>query len=200
MVEKIRVLYSRDHQTVLPRLGVFLAGPTPPDVEMLTGWRRIVIQELQKNKALDPSMIVVAPEPECGKWDDIYSDDGSIFTQIQNKQVPWEWQYLGLCDITAFWLPTYWDKETAGNFAGNIGPTSRFEFGYYLQEYLKNPLRRRFIIGAPEDAESVKWAKRIAEVHGIKWHTLASNEKDGQVARPFIDEIANALIQGKWEY
>jgi hypothetical protein len=200
MPEKIRVLYSRDHQTIFPRLGVFLAGPTPPEDEMLTGWRRIVIDKLQNNKELDPSMVVVAPEPESGKWSDIDHNDGTILSKIMNKQVPWEWQYLGLCDITAFWLPTYWDKETGGNFPGYIGPTSRFEFGYYLQEYLKSPLRRKFIIGSPEDAEGVRWARRIAEVHGIKWHTLKSDEKNKQVASSFIDEIAITLIQGKWEY
>jgi hypothetical protein len=200
MHEKIRVLYSREHQTIFPRLGVFLAGPTPPEDEMLTGWRRTVIQALQNNQDLDPSMIVVAPEPEYGRWDKICTEDGTILSKVQNKQVPWEWQYLGLCDITAFWLPTYWDKETAGNFPGNIGPTSRFEFGYYLQEYLKNPLRRKFIIGGPDDAESVKWAKRIAEVHGVKWHSLKSGEKHKQVADSFIEEIANTLIAGKWEY
>ena len=178
MIEKIRVLYSRNHQTIFPRLGVFLAGPTPPEDEMLNAWRRVIIKALLNNPNLDPSMVVVAPEPENGKWDDIDTSDGTILSKVQNKQVPWEWQYLGLCDITAFWLPTYWDKETGGGFPGNIGPTSRFEFGYYLQEYLKNPLRRKFILGAPEDAESVKWAKRIAEVNGIKWHILEKGEKD----------------------
>jgi hypothetical protein len=200
MTEKIRVLYSRDHQTIFPRLGVFLAGPTPPEEDILIGWRRILIKALQDNHELDPSMIVVAPEPENGIWKDIDLVEDTVLAKVQNRQVPWEWQYLGLCDITAFWLPTYWDKETGGNFAGNIGPTSRFEFGYYLQEYLKNPLRRRFIVGAPEDAESVRWAKRIAEVHGIKWHTLKTAEKEKQVADSFIEEIANTLIQGKWSY
>lgn len=117
-----------------------------------------------------------------------------------NKQTPWEWQYLTLCDITAFWLPTYWTLDAAGPFPANIGPTSRWEFGYYLQEYLKNPTKRTFIVGSPEDAESVKWAKRITDIHGIKWHFLKRENKEALVASSFIEEIATTLVDKKWAY
>ena len=105
-----------------------------------------------------------------------------------------------MCDITTFWLPTYWDKKTAGIFAPNIGPTSRWEFGYYLQEYLKNRQRRDFIIGSPEDAESIKWAKKITDIHGIEWHFLKKENKEELVADSFIEEIAKTLIRNKWKY
>ncbi|MDJ1469777.1 nucleoside 2-deoxyribosyltransferase domain-containing protein [Xanthocytophaga flava] len=199
--EKIRVLYARQHQTVFPKLGVFLGGPTPPGGEaMTTGWRRTVIYALEKDERLDPSMVVVAPEPESGIWSDIDVAGNSKLTEVLNKQVPWEWQYLNLCDITAFWLPTYWLPEVAENFPANIGPTTRFELGYYLQEYLKSPQRRKFIIGSPEDAEGIKWAKRITDIHGIKWHFLPKGEKHKLVADSFIEEIATTLVQNKWEY
>jgi len=107
---------------------------------------------------------------------------------------------LNLCDITAFWLPTYWDKETSGNFAPNIGPTSRWEFGFFFQEYLKNPIKRHFIVGSPEDAESIKWAKKISDIYGIKWHILKKEDKSELVAESFIHEIAETLIKNKWEY
>ncbi len=198
--EKIRTLYARQHQTVFPKLGVFLAGPTPPDGSMTVGWRRKIITTLEADERLDPSMVVVAPEPESGIWKDILLPGQTKLVDVLNKQVPWEWQYLNLCDITAFWLPTYWQQEAAGNFPANIGPTTRFELGYYLQEYLKSPVRRRFIIGSPEDAESVKWAKRITDMHGIPWHFLKKEEKEKQVADSFIEEIASTLIQNRWEY
>ncbi len=188
-IEKIRVVYARNHTTVYPKLGVFLARPTPPNGEMQNGWRRIIIEKLQNDARLDPSMVVVAPEPETGNWSDILIKDKSLLSKVNNKQVPWEWQYLGLCDITAFWLPTYFTKETAGNFSDNIGPTSRLEFGYYLQEYLKNPSRRKFIVGSPDDAESINWAKYITDMHNIKWHFLKKEDKEQQVATSFIEEI-----------
>jgi len=200
MTEKLRVVYARQHQTIFPKLGVFLAGPTPSENQMLSGWRRTVIQALENDTRLDPSMTVVAPEPELGVWSDIDLPPNTQLNQVLNKQIPWEWQYLGLCDITAFWLPSYWNEETSENFPANIGPTSRFEFGYYLQEYLKNPHRRKFIVGSPEDAESIKWAKRITDIHGIKWHVLKKEDKTKQVAASFIEEIANTLVQNKWEY
>jgi hypothetical protein len=200
MNEKLRVVFARQHQTIFPKLGVFLGGPTPPEPQMLNGWRRVVIAALEQDSRLDPAMTVVAPEPQTGKWSDIDLPLETQLNEVLNKQIPWEWQYLTLCDITAFWFPSYWQPETAENFPPNIGPTSRFEFGFYLQEYLKNPLKRKFIVGSPEDAESIKWAKRITEVHGIKWHILKKEDKSKLVATSFIDEIADTLIQNKWEY
>lgn len=198
---KIRTLYSREHTTIFPKLGVFLAGPTPPDGMMENSWRRKVINELKDDHRLNTSMTIVAPEPESGNWSDIDAKTQDIdLNKILDKQIPWEWQYLNLCDITAFWLPTYWDKNIAAPFSANIGPTSRWEFGYFFQEYLKNTQKRKFIIGSPEDAESIKWAKRITDVHDIKWHTLKKKEKDKLVAESFIEEIAETLISNHWEY
>ena len=57
----IRTLYSREHTTIFPKLGVFLAGPTPPSGEMKIGWRRKIIDVLEKDNRLNPSMTVVAP-------------------------------------------------------------------------------------------------------------------------------------------
>jgi hypothetical protein len=198
---QIRELFSRSHDTIFPKLGVFLAGPTPPNGEMKSGWRRKIISELKKDHRLDPSMIVVSPEPKTGAWSEI--DNRSPKNELEvvlDKQMPWELQYLGLCDITAFWLPTYWTKEEAGIFSPNIGPTSRWEFGYFLQEYLKNTQKRNFIIGSPEDAESIKWAKKITDIHGINWHFLKKEKKSALVAKSFIEEVATTLLNNKWKY
>ena len=198
---QIRKLFSRKHDTVFPKLGVFLGGPTPPSGEMQDGWRRTIVNKLLADERLDPSMIVVSPEPETGDWEEIDNmSPKNELEVVRDKQMPWEIQYLNLCDITTFWLPTYWTKEQSGVFAPNIGPTSRWEFGYFFQEYLKNPTKRDFIIGSPEDAESVKWAKKITDIHGIKWHFLREEEKSKLVADSFIEEIAKTLIKNKWKY
>lgn len=197
---KIRTLFSRAHTTIFPKLGVFLAGPTPPNGEMLTGWRRKVIEKLEADERLGPAMTVVSPEPESGYWKDIDLPEDSELNRILNKQIPWEWQYLKLCDVTAFWLPTYWTTEQAGAFAPNIGPTTRWEFGYFLQEYLKNRTEKRFIVGGPEDADSVKWAKRMTDMHGIPWHSLEKSNKDQLAADSFVEAIAEALLEGDWDY
>ncbi len=199
--DEIRLLYSRNHDTVYPKLGVFLGGPTPPSGEMKQGWRRKIVDRLSEDKRLDPSMIVVSPEPESGNWSDIDNlNPKNELEVVRDKQMPWELQYLNLCDITTFWLPTYWTKEQSGIFAPNIGPTSRWEFGYFFQEYLKNSGKRDFIIGSPEDAESIKWAKKITDIHGIKWHFLKEKDKEKLVADSFIEEIAETLIRNKWKY
>lgn len=201
MKESIRVLYAREHTTIFPKLGVFLAGPTPPNEEMHGGWRAKVIDTLKNDERLTPSMTVVAPEPKTGNWKDIeVSCEGKNLEEVLNQQIPWELQYLNLCDITVFWLPTYWNDKEAGVFPANIGPTSRWEFGFFLQEYLKDRQKRHFIIGAPEDAESVKWAKRMTDVYNIKWHTLKKEDKAQLVPQSLIDEIIETLVKNQMAY
>ena len=68
---QIRKLYSRKHDTIFPKLGVFLGGPTPPSGAMKTGWRRVIVNKLLEDERLDPSMIIVSPEPESGDWSEI---------------------------------------------------------------------------------------------------------------------------------
>ena len=194
--QSIRTLFSRKHDLAIPKLSVFLAGPTPYDGRMTNGWRRKVVQELQKNELLDYNCLVVSPEPESGYWSEI--DDRNDKFKIENHQMLWEIQYLKLCDITAFWFPTYWNVENADDFCPNIGPTARWEFGYFLQEYLKDKDGKTCIVGSPEDAQSVTWAKRMAEIHGLRWHSLKKEHKDQLVAPSFIDAIANALIENNW--
>ena len=196
--KEIRTLFSRNHDTVTPKLGVFLGGASPPDGEMKAGWRRKIVTKLQQDKRLDQSMMLVAPEPESGFWKDIDGEEPERdVDELWKKQTHWELQYLKLCDITTFWLPTYWTKEKSGVFAPNIGPSTRWEFGYFLQEYLKDRDNKDFIVGSPEDAQGLEWAKEISNMHGIKWHTLNKNDKHHLVADSFIEEIANTLVKNR---
>jgi hypothetical protein len=193
--EPIRVLYAREHGTIFPGQGVFLAGPTPPDGQMEGTWRRVLIERLAADQRLDPSMTVVAPEPRNGRWDEINTRTGKkLYDQAVNAQIAWEWQYLGLCDVTVFWLATYWDEQRAAPFPGNIGPTTRWEFGFYFQEYVRDPARRTFIVGGPDDAESVHWPKRLCATHGVRWHTLPVAEKQRLVPDSLVEAVAEALV------
>ncbi len=193
--EPIRVLYAREHTTVWPGLGVFLAGPTPPEERMATGWRRVLIDKLVTDARLDPTMVVVAPEPRHCAWKALDVSTGNPkYDEVVNKQIPWEWQYLTLCDVTVFWLATYWDDAGGGPFPGNIGPTTRWEFGFYLQEYLKNSRQRTFIVGAPEDAQNVKWARQIALANRIPWHELPTAEKAKLIPDSLAEAVATALL------
>jgi hypothetical protein len=189
----MRVLFARNHTTVYPRKGVFLAGPTPGDGTMLTSWRRTVIAELESRFAIDDENVVVLPEPLDGEWKSILSPNQDRFSKADNDQIGWELQYLQLCDITAFWLPVYWTDQSAGSFPANIGPTTRWEFGMMVERYLSAPFRRKLIVGGPDDAESTGWARHVAKHHGIPWHRLPKKEKHRQVASSFVDAIANAL-------
>ena len=113
---QIRTLFSRNHDTVFSKLGVFLGGPTPPSGQMQNGWRRVITEKLKNDNRLDPSMIIVSPEPESGDWEDIDNPNPSNeLENVRDKQMPWEIQYLNLCDITTFWLPTYWDPPVIGS-------------------------------------------------------------------------------------
>ena len=189
----MRTLFSRKHATIYPGKGIFLAGPTPPNGEMTSGWRRVVIEKLSRDSRLTDDHIVVSPEPENGFWNSIISNSGNSKQSSENDQIAWELQYLSLCDITAFWLPVYWTKEKAENFPANIGPTTRWEFGMILERFINNP-RKKLIIGAPEDAESTGWVKHVAKHYNLNIHYLASNHKNKQVSDTFIEEIINSVL------
>lgn len=194
--EPLRVVFAREHTTIFPGLGVFLAGPTPPEDTMKTGWRRRLIERLVADPRLDPRMAVVAPEPASGCWRDIDIDTGRPkYDDALNKQIPWEWQYLRACDITVFWLPTYWEAARSGVFPANIGPTTRWEYGYFLQESVADP-RRTFLVGAPQDADSVKWARRMAASHRLPWFDLPTDEKHKLIPDSLVEAVVQALLAG----
>lgn len=192
--EPIRVLYAREHTTVWPGLGVFLAGPTPPEDRMATGWRRVLIDRLVQDTRLNPAMVVVAPEPRCCSWKALDVSTGNPqYDEVVNKQIPWEWQYLALCDVTVFWLATYRDDASGGPFPGNIGLTTRWEFGFYLQAYLQNSRKRTFLVGAPEDAQNVKWARQMALANRIPWYELPIADKAKLVPESLAEAVVAAL-------
>jgi hypothetical protein len=166
---------------------------------MEQSWRRALAAKLRADSRLDPKMIVVLPEPESGHWKDILVDTGQRqHDAIVNQQIPWEWQYLKLCDITVFWLATYWTSESGGEFGANIGPTTRWEFGYSLQEFLNDRERRTFIVGSPEDAQSINWPRMMAASHQLHWHTLPVADKARLVPDSLVEAVVQALLANRW--
>ncbi|MEM7247480.1 MAG: nucleoside 2-deoxyribosyltransferase domain-containing protein [Acidobacteriota bacterium] len=193
----MRVLFARQHATIYPGKGIFLAGPTPPDGAMPEGWRRELLERLDARHGLSDDVTVVVPEPEDGRWRSILSKRGARFARTDDDQIAWELQYLELCDVTAFWLPTYWSDEKAGSFPANIGPTTRWEFGFLFQRWLREPSRRRLVVGSPDDAESLGWARHVVRHHGLTWHSLSVKEKNRLVADSFVDALARAVARNE---
>lgn len=196
--EKIRILWAREHTTIFKGMGVFLAGPTPHE-DLKNGWRRVVVDALKNDERLCPHMTVVCPEPEEADWSTIIDKSGGpIYNNAVNQQVEWELQYLNACDLTAFWMPTYWKAETSGPFEANIGVTTRWEFGYYFSRWEHNPHRYDLILGAPNDADKLNWPRKKAKSNKLRWHSLKTKDKELMVPQSFIDEIAEKLITNKW--
>ncbi|MCP4131159.1 MAG: hypothetical protein GY754_09280 [bacterium] len=189
----MRTLFARNHATIYPKKGVFLAGPTPPSGEMQEGWRRKLISKLQEDYKFNNDCIVVSPEPYDGKWNSIISQSGPPNESAENDQIGWELQYLNLCDITAFWLPVYWDAKAAENYPANIGPTTRWEFGMILERYLNSAGRKKLILGGPEDAQSIGWVKHVSRHYDIPFHSLSAASKEKLVSDNFVKAIAEAL-------
>jgi len=187
----MKILFAREHITIYPKRSVFLAGPTPPDGNMIGGWRRIVIEQLEQRN-LDDTYTVVIPEPPSGEWGSIVAAADSDCSERRNDQIGWELQYLDLCRVTAFWLPVYWTEKSAELFPPNIGPTTRWEFGMMFQQFLDQP-SRRLILGGPDDAESVGWARHVARHNDIPWYGLPKGAKEMIVAAEFVDAIVDAL-------
>lgn len=198
--EPLRVLWARNHTTIMKGMGVFLAGPTPlSSEEMSVGWRRVVVEALLKDERLCPHMTVVCPEPESTDWSSIVVNTGKrSHDHAVNQQVSWELQYLDACAITAFWMPTYWERESSGPFPANIGATTRLEFGYYLSRWEHDPHKYELVLGGPEDADKLAWVRLKAKSNKLRWHSLKKRDKDKMVSADFIESIAQSLLKRKW--
>jgi hypothetical protein len=91
--------------------------------------------------------------------------------------------------VVAFWLPTFWTSEKAGSYPANIGPSSRFEFGFFLSNAIQNK-NQIIIVGSPHRAESLNWAKILCEKYGISWHYP---DTDDAIPNSFYNAIVRAI-------
>lgn len=185
----IENIFAGQDKTIDESCSVFLAGPSAGDVEMLGGWRRSLKDRLSTldSPKLDKIQLIM-PEPESGLWSDVITDEYN-----EEDQTNWEYEAMLKSKVIAFWLPTFWTPEKAGAYPPNIGPSTRFEFGFFLHEALKNP-RRGFIVGSPREAQSLTWAKVITKKYGYTWHYPDPNKNWEMVPAAFIQNIVSELV------
>lgn len=98
---------------------VFLVGPTYRDTAV-SQWRLDIIEKLAPH--LPSDTVLVVPQFKYHRFDEL---PGTLDTQLE-----WEHQWLERADVVAINLSLYW-KNPDGSI-GNIGPTTRFEVGYYF--------------------------------------------------------------------
>ena len=61
-----------------------------------------------------------------------------------------------------------------------------------FQKFIDDP-SRSIVVGGPDDAESVGWARHVAMHNGIPWYGLPRASKDEMVSREFVDAIVSEL-------
>jgi nucleoside 2-deoxyribosyltransferase len=116
----------------LPK-SIFLAGPTPRDLEVLS-WRPEALRLLEQ-LGFEGQVFV----PEASNWapHDHYDD-----------QIHWEWEALNLATVVVFWVPR--DLNTLPAFTTNV------EFGLLAQS-------GKLVLGFPQDAPKMRYLEKLAE-------------------------------------
>jgi hypothetical protein len=122
---------------------IFLAGPTPRDLETQS-WRPDAIEIL---RGLGYAGLIYAPEIEIPDADHDYTE-----------QVDWEWAALEVAKTIAFWVPRKIDPTKSD--LGMPAFTTNTEFGFWLA---KNP--DKVFYGRPD------WAKKVGYLDKLYEHT-----------------------------
>lgn len=99
---------------------IFLVGPTYRDAA-ITQWRQDVLDHLAPY--LPEEVVIVIPQ-----FKDLSSSE--VNPELWKNQIEWEHQWLERADVLAINLSLHWNNPD--NSIGNIGPTTRFETGYYF--------------------------------------------------------------------
>ena len=121
---------------------IFLAGPTPRDVNVKS-WRNEAIKIL---KELNFDGEVYVPE----SIDRAVNDDFLTYTGV----IDWELERLENAKLILFWIPR--DLETLPGFTTNV------EFGYHLKT-------GKVVYGRPQNAPKTKYLDYIYEkIYNIK--------------------------------
>jgi 8-oxo-dGTP pyrophosphatase MutT (NUDIX family) len=134
----IKVCYAGEEPPEEWDASVFLAGPSPRRSNV-PSWRPEALAELDRqwNNGL---LVVFVPEPA----------DGKRFPDYEN-QIDWEERWLDAADVILFWVPR--------NMATLPGLTTNIEFGRYESS-------GRVVLGAPQDAEHMRYLQAHARKHG----------------------------------
>lgn len=188
---EVEVIFAGSHESIHPTRSVFLAGPSPKEGAMLQSWRRQIIAHLKgmNHEHLDHLQLIV-PEPKSGYWNDVMSNK-----YTEKDQTLWEHDCMLKSKVIAFWLPTFWTSKNAGVYPSNIGPSSRFEFGFFLHNSLVSE-QQKIVVGSPKKAESLQWAQVLCEKYGIPWIYPESSNKQGSIPPSFYTAILSKLEEG----
>lgn len=133
----ITVVYAGENPPEAWDAAVFLAGPTPRR-EDVASWRPAALAEIERQWHGGP-LVVFVPEPP----------DGTRFPSYDD-QISWEERWLDAADVILFWVPR--------DMATLPGLTTNIEFGRYESS-------GRVVLGAPDDAVSVRYLKHHARQH-----------------------------------
>ena len=128
----LKVVYAKGELPTEIVKSIFLAGPTPRDLET-TSWRPGAVELLEK---LGYDGHVFVPEPRDGKFTGDYVD-----------QVEWETSALNQADIIVFWVPR--DMKSLPALTTNI------EWGLWADT-------GKCVLGTPPGAEKVRYLQWMA--------------------------------------
>jgi calcineurin-like phosphoesterase family protein len=131
-----REVYTEEKISSLVK-SVFLAGPTPRDLET-PSWRPNMVKALRDAGFNGDIIIPETRDPEVG-----YNYD---------NQIDWEHEGLTTADLIIFWVPRELEKMPA--FTTNI------EFGEWMNS-------GKVVLGYPEGAEKMKYMQYKADRIGI---------------------------------
>ncbi len=192
----MRTLFSRNHAAIYPNKGVFLAGPTPPDGEMLTGWRRQIIDILNTDYELDGDTTVVVPEPSEGEWRSILvlSDSryirasrmiklpGNGSTSVCATSLLFGYQFIGMSKVPGTIQPIL-AQLLVGNSASCYSSTSTIHVGE--RSFLVGPMTCRVLAG-------VDMPRKFMEFTGIHFRQNARTSScaiplSRQSPMPYLD-------------
>lgn len=136
----MQVLYANELLTEVPMSSIFLAGPSPRDMEHYN-WRPEALKILEDLR-FDGTVFV--PLPHDGQWMSNY-----------DAQVEWELFHLCIASVIVFWIPR--DLQELPAFTTNV------EFGMYVNS-------GKIILGYPKDAPKMRYLEYIGRKNRVEIH------------------------------
>lgn len=126
----MEVFYYENSEIIDNSKSIFLAGPTPRDVNVKS-WRNEAVDILKK---LNFDGIVYLPESKNRAVSDDFLTYGGV--------IDWEHERLNSSKVILFWIPR--DLKTLPGFTTNV------EFGYHLKS-------GKIVYGRPDNAPKTKY-------------------------------------------
>lgn len=139
---------------------VFLVGPSFHDTPV-SQWRLDVIEKLAPYLPTDT--VLVVPQHKNFLYEEL--------PNAKDTQVEWEHQWLQRADIIAINLSLHWKNPNGSE--GNIGPTTRFETGYYFAK--------------ADEKDLVLFAPSTPKPDGLGWVNFHAKELGLPMYREYSD-------------